>query len=126
MSYDIQPREMARVAAETAAERDRLRDALGRVGPLVEQAMDGTRPSPTVSAELDRFLAEHEKSTREMVTRIDSALENGERAVRAYVDGDADMAAAYARESVVVNRPRVPYSPPPPGAAQFLPETIRG
>ena len=104
MPYDIQPRETARVSAETTVERDELDSALRRVVPLVDDAMAGARPSAPVYAELDHFVAEHYKNTREMLNRINSALVHGQLAVDAYVQGDAAMAEQYGRAESLSDR----------------------
>jgi Family of unknown function (DUF6507) len=126
MSYDIQPRETARVSLETDAERDRLEDTLRRVDPLVDDAAGGARPSAPVYAALDHFLAEHYKNTREILARIDSALEHGQLAVDAYVRGDALMAEQYGRAAIVFEGVTVPFTPRDAGATQALPEKVEG
>lgn len=126
MSYDILPRETARVSLETDAERDRLEETLRRVDPLVNDAAGGARPSAPVYAELDHFLAEHYQSTREILARIDSALEHGQLAVDAYVRGDALMAEQYGRASTAFEGVVVPFSPRDAGATQALPGKAEG
>jgi hypothetical protein len=121
--YDIQPRETARVSIETSIERDQLQDTLQRVVPLVDDAMGGARPSAPVYAELDHFVAEHYKNTREILARINSALEHGQLAVDAYVQGDALMAEQYGRASTVFTGTIPPYTPP---GARELPEKVGG
>lgn len=120
MSYTIWPREMARVGQQTAGERDRLRDALLRIEPEVTRAGDGA--APAVTAELVAFRAAQATVTTEVLARIDSALDNAELAVAAYVHGDIEMAAEYGRASIAFTAPRP--APPPPGAP--LPETVSG
>jgi hypothetical protein len=124
MSYDIQPRETARVSIETDVERDQLETTLQRMVPLVSDAMGGTRPSAPVTAELDHFLAEHYRNTREILARIDSALEHGQLAVDAYVQGDALMAEQYGRASTVFDGTILPFAPPDAAASQALPEKV--
>ncbi|HEY6747947.1 MAG TPA: DUF6507 family protein [Mycobacteriales bacterium] len=126
MSYDIQPRETARVSIETDAERDQLDTTLHRMVPLLNDAMGGARPSGPVYAELDHFLAEHDKATREILARIDSALEHGQIAVDAYVRGDALMAEQYGRAATVVDGVVLPFAPREAGATQALPEKVEG
>jgi Family of unknown function (DUF6507) len=121
--YDIHPRETARVSIETSRERDQLKDNLDRVVPLVDDAMGGTRPSAPVTAELVHFVAEHYKNSREILARINSALEHGQLAVDAYVAGDAEMAEQYGRAAVVFQGTILPFAPPPPRA---LPEKVEG
>ncbi|HST66374.1 MAG TPA: DUF6507 family protein [Mycobacteriales bacterium] len=123
MPYDIQPRETDRVSIETTLERDQLEDNLDRVVPLVDDAMGGTRPSAPVTAELDHFVAEHYKNSREILARINSALEHGRLAVDAYVQGDATMAEQYGRAATVFDGPILPFTPPP---ARELPEKVEG
>jgi Family of unknown function (DUF6507) len=123
MSYDIQPRETARVSSETSVERDQLQDSLRRVVPLVDDAMGGARPSAPITAELDHFVAEHYKNTREILNRINSALEHGQLAVDAYVQGDALMAEQYGRAATVFAGTVLPYRPPGP---RELPEKVEG
>jgi hypothetical protein len=126
MPYDIQPRETARVSAETSVERDQLQDTLQRMVPLVDDAMGGARPSAPVTTELDHFLAEHYKGTREILARINSALEHGQLAVDAYLHGDAQMAEQYGRAATVFDGTILPFAPAAAGAAQTLPERIGG
>ena len=123
MPYDIRPRETDRVSIETTVERDRLQDNLRRVVPLVDDAMGGARASAPVTAELDHFVAEHYKNTREMLDRINSALEHGRLAVDAYVQGDAAMAELYGRNAAVFTGTILPFTPP---AARDLPERKEG
>lgn len=124
MSYDIQPRETARVSTETDFERDQLETTLQRMVPLLTDAMGGARPSAPVYAELDHFLAEHYKNTREILARIDSALEHGQIAVDAYVRGDAVMAEQYGRAANVFQGTILPFAPRDAGATQALPEKV--
>jgi len=126
MPYDIQPRETVRVSIETSFERDQLQDTLQRMVPLLTDAIDGARPSSPVTAELDHFLAEHHKNTRQILARIDSALEHGQLAVDAYVHGDAQMAEQYGQASSVFDGTILPFSPPAAGTAQTLPENVGG
>jgi hypothetical protein len=126
MSYDIQPQETARVSAETDVERDQLEDTLRRMVPLVDDAMGGARPSAPVTAELDHFLAEHYQATREVLARIDSALEHGQLAVDAYVRGDAQMAEQYGRAAIVFDGVILPFAPRDPAATAALPEKVGG
>jgi Family of unknown function (DUF6507) len=124
MPYDIQPRETARVSIETDAARDRLETTLQRLVSLLDDAMGGARPSAPVYSELDHFLAEHYKNKREILARIDSALEHGQLAVDAYVHGDAVMAGQYGRASAVFSGTILPFSPPDAAAVQALPEMV--
>lgn len=126
MSYDIQPRECARVGADTDTERDQLQDGLQRVVPLVGEAISAARAGAPVAAELDRFLAEHHRLSREILARIDSALTHGAAAVDAYVRQDTAMAEQYARASVVFAGPVAPFTPLAPGAVAALPPNLRG
>ncbi len=126
MSYDIQPRETARVSIETSFERDQLKSTLDRLVPMIDDAIDGARPSAPVAAELSNFLAEHYKNSREILARINSALEHGQLAVDAYVQGDALMAEQYGRASAVFGGTILPFSPPATGVAQTLPEKVGG
>jgi Family of unknown function (DUF6507) len=123
MPYDIQPRETARVSIETGLERDQLQDALLRMVRLVDDAMGGARPSAPVTTGLDHFLAEHYETTREILARINSALEHGQLAVDAYVHGDVQMAEQYGRASTVFDGTILPFAPPG-GDAQALPERV--
>jgi hypothetical protein len=124
MSYDIQPRETARVSIETDAERDQIEQTLRRMVPLLNDAMGGARPSAPVYAELEHFLAEHDKATQVILARIDSALEHGQLAVDAYVRGDALMAEQYGRAAIVFEGTVLPFSPRDAGATQALPEKV--
>jgi Family of unknown function (DUF6507) len=124
MSYDIQPRETARVSIETDAERDQLETALRRLVPLLNDAMGGARPSAPVYAGLDHFLAEHYENTREILARIDAALEHGRLAVDAYVRGDALMAEQYGLAATAFQGTIPPFSPPDAAAVQALPEKV--
>jgi hypothetical protein len=126
MSYDIQPREMTRVSVETSFERDQLGSVLDRLAGLISDAEGGARPSAPVTAELDHFLAEHYKNSREILARINSALEHGRLAVDAYVQGDALMAEQYGRASSVFGGTILPFAPPAAGVAQSLPEKVGG
>ena len=126
MSYDIQPRETARVSIETSVERDQLKGVLDRLVGLVDDAEGAARPSAPVAAELDHFLAEHYRTSREILARINSALEHGRLAVDAYVRGDALMAEQYGRASKVFDGTVVPFAPPPAGVAETLPEKVGG
>lgn len=124
MPYDIHPRETARVSTETDFERDQLDTTLHELVPLLTDAMGGARPSAPVHAELDHFLAEHYKNTREILARIDSALEHGRLAVDAYVRGDALMAEQYGRAATAFDGVILPFSPRDAGAVQALPEKV--
>ncbi len=124
MPYDIQPRETARVSTETDFERDQLEIALRRLEPPMNDAMGGARPSAPVSAELDHFLAEHYKNSRETLARIDSALEHGRLAVDAYVQGDTLMAEQYGRAATAFQGTILPFTPPDAGAVQALPDKV--
>ena len=124
MTYDIQPRETARVSTETDFERDQLETTLRRMVPLLNDAMGGARPSAPVYRELDHFLAEHYKNTREILARIDSALEHGQLAVDAYVRNDIVMAEQYGRAATVFTGTILPFSPRDAGATQALPEKV--
>ena len=126
MAYDIQPRETARVSAETSVERDRLADGLRDVVPPLDEALEAARASAPVAQALDHFLAEHYKAARELAARIDSALVHGDAAVVAYVRGDREMAEQYARSSVVFDGPVATFSPPSAAAVQARPEKVRG
>ena len=126
MPYDIQPREVVRVIADTGLAGDELRDGLRRVVPLVDEAIDAARSSAPVAAELDRYLADHDRTAREVVARIASALVHGELAVDAYVAGDALMAEQHARASVVFDRPLVPFPRPTAEQIRARPEKVRG
>jgi hypothetical protein len=121
VAYTIWPREMARVADQTEAEQDVLRRALLDVHPLLAAAEQGAGPA-TVDA-LVRFGTDQAKAGAEALVRIDSALDNGALAVDAYVRGDAEMAAQYARASVVFTGPR---PVPPPAGGPPPPETVTG
>jgi hydrogenase maturation factor HypE len=124
VSYDIQPRETARVSTETDFERHQLETTLQRMVPLLNDAMGGARPSAPVYAELDHFLAEHYKNTREILARIDSALEHGQLAVDAYVRGDTLMAEQYGRVATAFEGVIPPFSPRDAGAVQALPDKV--
>lgn len=126
MSYDLWPQQIVRVTAETTVERDRLHDALQLVVPLVDDAIDGARPSAPVAAELDAFLAGHHLTSRELAARIDSALVHADAALDAYVRGDTEMAAEYARASVAFAGPVAPFTPRPGAATVALPGHLGG
>jgi hypothetical protein len=126
VSYDIQPRQTARVSIETSFERDQLEGVLDRLTGLLDDAEGGARPSAPVTAELDHFLAEHYRVSREILARINSALEHGRLAVDAYVQGDAVMAEQYGRASSVFAGTVRPFTPPAAGLAQTLPEKVGG
>jgi hypothetical protein len=124
VAYDIRPRETARVARLTDAERDQLGDHLRALEPLLAGAADGAAPSAPVSAALADYRAAHERVAREALDRIGSALVHGELAVAAYVSGDIEMAGQYGRASVDFTHPVVP--PPPPAAGVLPPEHVSG
>lgn len=124
MSYDIWPRETARVFRLTGAGRDQLADHVRAVEPQLDRAADGASPSVPVSAALAEFRAAHDRAVAETLARVTTALVSGELAVAAYVSGDVEMAEEYGRASVVFTSPRVPL--PPPAAGVLPPENVTG
>ena len=127
MTYEIRPAEMATVFARTGAERDRLREELDRVYPLVHAAGAAAAASAPIAAALDEVVVTHNKQATEITNRVAHALYHGGEAVSAYVFADEEMAAEYARTAAAFGGPRRPGYQEPIGAELYpVPPVVRG
>lgn len=132
MSYTIRPNEVLAVVAATGRDHATLHESLVRASGFVAAAAEGDQGAPAVVAELAALRAEHDRLTALQQTRVQQADGGVRAAISCYRDGDAQMAAAFARSgAVLMGAPEVP--PGSGSRSRFrvhhvgpLPDVLRG